>query len=495
VVHVVRWRLPGDRRAPPTPKEKPLLEYPYLWAKYHNPGTGFTGDLQRISHWKKSSTKRVQLPDRYKGAMGRFPSGELVVASYVEAKPRHSRIYRSADNGATWTKVDGTGATLLGKEPSIVCLNDNKTVLLKTQIVGQPPYSPLYRSADGGATWSEIDYGQRSLSYPRNLIQFSDGSIAMFNSNGNYAEAEGAENTKAWRIRSFDGGLTWPERKEVSGVWERPRPFFTEATFLAISDTHLLAAARVNGDQVHSVTGEIPPMGLGHHNAEINQKMAFIESTDGGLSWSRERFVFAFGDVQAKFLQLADGRILCTYRCRSELPFGVKGVFSQDGGKTWDLDFTVILGMHSTIFRTWQHDIQLPDGTMRTAWARIRRSANIRGRSLGIAGSSAGEVVRRGLYRLSPTNSLNDSLPTLPSSAPLLPLTAYISFSLCRTTTASCSDDVASENSWHPDDYVYRPSVEAKGNALLSRIIKNGKRDGTADQIAAAKMRLSKMIR
>ena len=99
--------------------------------------------------------------------------------------------------------------------------------------------------------------------------------------------------------------------------------------------------------------------------------MAMIESTDGGLSWSREKFVLDFADEQAKFVLLADGRILCTYRCRSELPFGVKGIFSRDGGKTWDLEHPVILGVHSDLFGTWQHDIQLSDETMRTAWARF----------------------------------------------------------------------------------------------------------------------------
>ena len=193
----------------------------------------------------------------------------------------------------------------------------------------------------------------------------------MFNSSGNYREDEGADNTKAWRILSLDGGLTWPEKKEVSGTWKRPRPLFTEAAFLALSDTRILTAARVNGDHVHSVTGEIPPMGLGGYNTEINQKMAMIESTDGGLSWSREKFVLDFADVQAKFVLFADGRILCTYRCRSELPFGVKGIFSRDGGKTWDLEHPVILGVHSDLFGTWQHDIQLSDETMRTAWARF----------------------------------------------------------------------------------------------------------------------------
>lgn len=372
VVHLVRWRLPGDRQPPVVPNEGPLLTDPYLWEQYYKAGTGFTGNLQRVSYWKKSRARRVDLPNHYKGAMGRFPNGKMVVASYVEAKPRFSRIYRGADDATAWSKVDSSGDMLLGKEQSILCLDDNQTILLKTQLLGEGGrYSPLYRSGDAGKTWSKIDYGQRSLSYPRNLVQFSDGSVVMFNSSGNYHEDEGAENTKAWRIRSFDGGVTWPERKEVSGAWKRPRPLFTEATFLALSDTHILAAARVNGDHVHGVTGEIPPMGLGHHNAEINQKMAVIESHDGGLSWSGERFVLDFADVQAKFLLLADGRILCTYRCRSEFPYGVKAVFSHDGGKTWDLEHPVILGIHSELFGTWQHDIQLPDGTMRTAWGRF----------------------------------------------------------------------------------------------------------------------------
>jgi len=371
VVHLVRWRLPGDARDPIAPPgHHPVLTDPYDWAKYHKAGTGFTGNLQRISYWKKSRVKRVRLPDQYKGSMGRFPNGDLVVGSYVDTDPRTSRIYRSTDDGATWSKVETSGVPLLGKEPSILCLADNQTVLFKTQLLHKSnPQSPLYRSADGGKTWSQIDYGEPSLSYPRNMIQFSDGSIAMFNSSGNYREDEGAENTRAWRLRSFDGGLTWPERKEVSGAWKRPRPLFTEAAFLALSDSHILAAARVNGDHVHSITDEMPPTGLGSHNTEINQKMAFIESTDGGLSWSPERFVLDFADVQTGFLQLADGRILCTYRCRSELPFGVKGVFSHDGGKTWDLKHRVILGMHSDLFGTWQYDIQLPGGAMRTAWA------------------------------------------------------------------------------------------------------------------------------
>lgn len=61
VAHVVRWRLPGDTHAPAAPHEGPLLTDPYTWHKYHNAGTGFTGNLQQIAYWKKSRTKRVHL--------------------------------------------------------------------------------------------------------------------------------------------------------------------------------------------------------------------------------------------------------------------------------------------------------------------------------------------------------------------------------------------------------------------------------------------------
>ena len=210
-----RSRCADDTSAPVVSHDGPLLTHGSLYmAQVPQRWYGIyrQSSANCLLEEVEDQTRALAWP--LQGCDGKFSNGELVVASYIETKPRYSRVYRSADDGATRTKVDSSGAILLGKEQSILCLDDNQTVPLKTQIAGQTtPYSPLYRSADRGATWRQIDDGQRSLSYPRNLIQYSDGSIAMFNSSGNYREDEGADNTKAWRIRSLDGGLTWPEKR------------------------------------------------------------------------------------------------------------------------------------------------------------------------------------------------------------------------------------------------------------------------------------------
>lgn len=373
VAHAVRWRLPDDTRPLPAPPAGPALTEAHEWDRYSRAGTGFTGNLQRVAFWAKSPCERVHIRGHYKGALGRFPDGVLLVTPMSDDA---CEIYRSTDDGRNWQRVPTRGTPLEGKEQAMLCLGDNRTVLLMTQHIipaagdrAERGPTPLYRSTDRGRTWERVDYGEGSKSYRRDIVCLSDGSVLLFNSSGDNAETEGAANTVAWRLRSTDGGLTWPQRDPVRGAWKRARPFFTEAAFLALSDTHLLMASRINGDHVHGITGIKPPMGLGRHNAEINQNMAFMESFDGGLSWSEPWIVLDDSDVHAKLTRLADGRALCSYRCRSRLPFGIRAILSADDGRTWDRDHPILLGGHTTYYGGWQSDLQLPDGTMLTTWA------------------------------------------------------------------------------------------------------------------------------
>ncbi|MAE65028.1 MAG: hypothetical protein CMJ18_12225 [Phycisphaeraceae bacterium] len=368
VAHAVRWRLPGDKGASVVPAHFPALSDRPDWQKYDWAGTGFTGDLQQIAYWEKSECERVRVDDHYKGALGRLPDGELLISPM---RDETLDIYRSTDDGRSWDRVVTCGANLRGKEQAMLCLEDDDTVLLTAQLTGVPKgdnESALFRSADRGRTWEEIDFGEGSTSYRRDLVRLSDGSVALFNSRGDNRESEGAPATTAWRMRSVDGGRTW-QRDPVRGAWPRSRPFFTEAAFLRLSEGRLLMAARINGDHVHAITGIEPPAGLGWHNAEINQAMAFMESADDGLSWSEPWVALDYSDVHAKMLRLDDGRILCSYRCRSRLPFGTRAVFSEDDGRTWDLKHPILLGAHSTYYGGWQTDLQLSDGTMMTTWA------------------------------------------------------------------------------------------------------------------------------
>ncbi len=350
VVHAVRWRLPGDQGAAVQPASKPVYP-PAMW--------GFTGSGQQIAYWEKLPTKRVRILDHYKGAMGRFPNGTLLTSPH-NLSTTNSEIYRSDDNGLTWNKVTTQGVALAGKEQSMLCLPDNQTVLLTTQHEG----TTLYRSTDGGVSWAKIEYGDHSLSYKRDLVSLPEGTIYMFNSIGNRQENAGP-NSVAWRIRSTDGGQTWGDRCEVDS-WQRRRPFFSEASVLALTETHFLKSSRINGAHIEGITG-VPKPG---NNYEMIQSNAFMESFDAGLSWSSPpKVALDYSDVHAKVIKLADGRLLCSYRNRSRLPFGVRAIFSEDNGQTWDTDHRVLLGGHTSYYGGWQTDIQLPDGSMLTSWA------------------------------------------------------------------------------------------------------------------------------
>ena len=367
VAQVIRWRLPGDTGTPIAPATAPVFPevHDYLNAgAYPGAATGFSADLQRITYWGKTPATRVRMPGLYKGALGRFPDGTLLASPWMGGV---SYIYRSNDDGLSWTNVPTSGVTLAGKEQSILCLPDNQTVLLTTE-----GGVNLYRSTDAGVTWAEIDYGTPSYSPPRDLVRRSDGSIVMFNTSGSYWGTP--PNTTAWRMRSFDNGATWTEDiPVVGGVWERTWPFFTEASFLPLTDDHILMATGITGQHRYEISGIVPPAGLGvPDTTHINESCVFTESFDGGLNWTPigiNSLILDYGDLHAKLSRLADGRLLCSYRSWNRMPIGVRAIISEDNGLTWNTDQSILLATSNTFTGGWQSDIQLPSGSMVTSWA------------------------------------------------------------------------------------------------------------------------------
>ena len=362
VTEVVRWKLP-DRTTPAIqPVKQPLFAEAHDFRMYMMGITGFTGgDLQQISSWEHIACERSQIPG-YKGAMARFPDGEILVTPFQDEL---TKIFRSRDEGRSWEKLDMKGDPIPGKEQSMICLRDGKTVLLKTEAKG----SPLFRSTDRGLTWQRIAYGEPTGT-TRNFLQLSDGSVVMFGFTGTEEPTPESPCTTAWRLRSFDGGLTWPERKEIE-TWNNPAPFLCEVNVLAFSDTNFLAATRVNGPLARKIAGA-PPIEIGEGGGlETDECMVLMNSTDGGLHWSNFRTFLGYSDVHVHLLQLSDGRLLCVYR-RRFLPFGVAAVVSDDQGQTWDLDHPLLIGTRPTCYGGWPSSLELADGSILTnrAWMR-----------------------------------------------------------------------------------------------------------------------------
>ena len=91
------------------------------------------------------------------------------------------------------------------------------------------------------------------------------------------------------------------------------------------------------------------------------------ESTDGGKSFSAPRALLPqLGGSPPHLLLLRDGTLVSTYGYREE-PYGIRSMFSQDGGRTWDTD-------HILYTNTIIHDmgypcsVELSDGSILTVY-------------------------------------------------------------------------------------------------------------------------------
>ncbi|MEO8381347.1 MAG: sialidase [Acidobacteriota bacterium] len=145
-------------------------------------------------------------------------------------------LYKTTDNGTTWTKVlegsnPSTGCSMLSLDPKnpktiYAGLWDFRRKGWTFRSGGDGPAaasgSGLFKSNDGGATWSELDAksapGLPSKPWGRVAV-----TVAPSNPNVIYAFVE-AEPPKNGLYRSEDGGKTWQARdRSQAMVW---RPFY-----------------------------------------------------------------------------------------------------------------------------------------------------------------------------------------------------------------------------------------------------------------------------
>jgi hypothetical protein len=101
-----------------------------------------------------------------------------------------SNLYRSGDGGATWVDLTSTLPAGIGHTKAPLVL-DARVHLLGT---AQAPGSGIFRTIDGGSTWSRVFQG--GVSGPA-LVAKSDGAIYWLLEQGNGL------------VKSTDRGLTW----------------------------------------------------------------------------------------------------------------------------------------------------------------------------------------------------------------------------------------------------------------------------------------------
>jgi photosystem II stability/assembly factor-like uncharacterized protein len=131
-------------------------------------------------------------------------------------------VFRSKDGGKTWAKVlyknADTGAIDLAFDPA-----DGKTILAALWQTRRPPWnvyppsngagSGLYRSADGGDTWTQVTQGFPSEKVGRIRLAFAPSLRRRV-----YAIVDAKE---GGLYVSDDAGLTWKRASSDKRIWER----------------------------------------------------------------------------------------------------------------------------------------------------------------------------------------------------------------------------------------------------------------------------------
>lgn len=96
------------------------------------------------------------------------------------------------------------------------------------------------------------------------------------------------------------------------------------------------------------------------------------ESKDNGKTWTSPRQILPLsGGAPPHLFRHSSGLLMCTYGHRGtpfgNKPYGIKVMFSQDNGKTWDADYSIYT-TDSSLDLGYPSSVELSDGSMLTVF-------------------------------------------------------------------------------------------------------------------------------
>ena len=123
-------------------------------------------------------------------------------------------VWRSTDNGATWTQMTASAGWSGRKSHSSVAMPDGSIVLMGGQTATEPYLrNDVWRSTNNGATWTQVNASAGwTARFGHSSVAMPDGSIVLMSG------FENGNNGTVWW--SMDNSATWTQLPD-SGWWGR----------------------------------------------------------------------------------------------------------------------------------------------------------------------------------------------------------------------------------------------------------------------------------
>lgn len=284
-------------------------------------------------------------PDDYKPCLARLPSGELLLTAFHQHKRDGNKVmeqtllFRSKDGGKTWSQAEKLD--LLGREPYLTVLKDGTVFitghLLADDVRNEWGYTCgfLHRSTDGGRTWqstrieSEEIKPKASNHTTRNVLELADGTLLL----GVDYDGGGGPYF-VWR--STDGGQTWDKSQKCE-----PKDFKSQYGFFGGETWLWQARSGKVWALVRVDSNELPirdrPIQAGNDQAD---HFILFSSSDGAQTFDRIRDFGDYGEMYMSLLRLQDKRLLLTFTVRDlKPPLGVRAIIGTETEGGFEFDF------------------------------------------------------------------------------------------------------------------------------------------------------------
>ena len=295
----------------------------------------------------------IGIPGDYKPCIAKLPNGNLLLVAFHApteggVPKEYSFLYRSSDGGHTWS--ERKVLDILGREPYLSVISDG-TVFISTHLLPKArgndqgyTQSYLYRSTDGGSNWTATHIGFEDLEGVKEKSLVITGRNVLELENGSLIFGVGAPNGYEYLWKSFDKGKTWNRSLtcHFQGVDQKilPFPILGEAFFWETPSKAILAVCRISPKFFSALPGTtIPKNKIDHY-----ERMVLYRSEDEGRNWFLEEIGSYYGEMYPSILRLRDGRLLFTFTVRAAVapaspPLGVQAAFGEETNNGVDFTF------------------------------------------------------------------------------------------------------------------------------------------------------------